>query len=380
MATGPVTSRQLYANPGGVAFRRGELSRLDAYLATKDANTSVLPITALEDVLLTPEGVTQADGYRYTAMGFAQIAQEVATGLSMLLSDVSGAVRRPDAEPTHYDLPAAISMFNTVLTLRFDLLQRKRIIRDDQEQLIDGIVGSNTRFMENRGFFQQAAASTQLSGIPVEFFAAKSAGRRLTLWFRSQSPVFQVFVDRTPVEFWAGYYFFNGEATGTSLRGTDAIFTPYGCALGPFPKGGRVRHYGTNFLRRAEALFNRLMERELKLDIMQDGAERLLQTSLKLVGDDEERAFQRERLIQVLCRRGIGQYVATDIVDNAMLVGSDRKPQPAHRRVDPTGIFAGRTAFDLYCSLLRRSKNLGLGRRERVEQVAYDLLLGKFKV
>ncbi len=379
MATDVHPDRSLYTRPAVSRYGHEQAARLDARLAELDARTTLRPIAGVEELLLTPDGVTQSGDYRYTWAGFAQVAQELAPGLSKLIPDIAGCYRRPENEPEFFDLLAAINMFNAVLSLRFELLSKKQVILNCSERLIEGVVSSTYKFLENRALYQQASEAIAAAGRDVQFYGAEVVGRRLTLWYRGRRPAFRVSVGKESHDFWIGYYFCNGEASNTSLRGTAAVFSRFGCCLEAFRDGTRINHAGRNFNRRVEQLFNRVAARELKVDSLREGVECLMQASLKISGTADAQAQQEERVVQALCRRGIGQWVAQDIVRNAIYVGKDVTAQPEHRMIAPD-LHASRTTYDLFCAMLRQSRKLGLDRREKVEQVAYELLVRKLKL
>lgn len=381
MAPGTSPTRSLYWRPPVRRFISGQEAALDTYLEQLDNNSSVWPVQGVEDLLLTPDGVTQSGGYRYTWAGFSQIAQELAAGLSTVIPDIAGCDRRPDVDaPELYDLTTAISLFNAVITLRFDWLRTKKIIRNNKHKLIEGLVGPLHKFLDNRSLYHQANEAIKGAPLPVRFQMALLIGRRLSLWYRTEAAVFTI---RTPAphQFWTGYYFSNGEAAGVSLRAAEALYMRYGCALGSF-RDLAVNHRGKNFASRAGLMFDKIMEREPKIAEIHECVERLLHTSLNVVGTRDEREQRQLKLAQLFWRKGVvNQGTARDLVYNALCVGRDVADQNLQAFLDPSAkSFEHRTAYDLYCSLVRRSKELGVSRREKIEQMAYELLLGKLKV
>lgn len=370
--------RSLYVKPPMRRFKPGECSKLDKYLEDLELRTKIVPVSCVADLAMQPDGAT-ASGNRYTAIGFTQLAYELSPGLSTLVPDLAGCKRKPEDELERFDLGAAISVFNSVLTLRFDLLKRQRMVCDGDRKLIDGLLGPKRQYLRNREMLQ--SCNDALAGHRgIEFFAAEIMGRRLTLWYRSRDPVFTISCRGMKHQFYRGYYFCNSESSGTGLRGTDVYFGKYGVALGPFRAGTRMAHVGRTFRKRSEKLFGAVVERELNTKKVGDYLPSLVLTSLNVVGTEEERAQQITKLVHTLTRgRKISKWVAQDVVQNALAMGADEqglspgdllRPQPYEKR----------TAYDLFCALIRRSRGLGLERRENVEHVAYELMLGKLKL
>jgi hypothetical protein len=370
--------RSLYVKPPMRRFKPGESEKLDQYLADLELRTKIRPVSAVADLAMLPDGTT-AKGYRYTSLGFNQLAYELSPGLSTIVPDLAGCKRKPEDELARFDLGAAIGVFNSVLALRFDLLKRQRMVCDGDRKLIDGLLGPKRQYLKNREMLQSANGA--LAGHrDIQFFAAELIGRRLTIWYRSIEPVFTISCRGMKHPFYRGYYFCNSESSGTGLRGTDVYFGKQGCALGPFRSGTRMAHVGRNFGKRSEKLFGAVVERDPNTKKVADYLPGLALTSLNVIGTEEERAQQTTKLVHTLTRgRKISKWVAQDVVQNALTVGADDKELAPGDLLRPQP-FEKRTAYDLFCALIRRSRGLGLERRENVEHVAYELMLGKLKL
>lgn len=378
MAPTAAGERSLYVKPPQRRFKPGEFEKLDDYLDALEKRTYIDDIKSVTDLAMMPDGRTAA-GNRYTAIGFNQLAYELSPGLSTLVPDIAGCHRKPEDEIERFDLGAAISVFNSVLSLRFDLLKRQRIVRDGDRMLIDGLLGPKRQYLRNREMLQSASEAL-LGQRDIQFYAAELVGRRLALWYRSREPVFTISCRGMAHPFYRGYYFCNSEASGTGLRGTDVYFTKHGCAMSPFRNGTRMAHVGRNFGKRAEKLFGNVVDREPNTKKVQAYLPGLVTTSLNIIGTEEEREQLQMKLVHTLSRgRKISKWVAQDVVQNALHVGADDQPLSGVDllRAQP---FEKRTAYDLFCALIRRSRVLNLERRENVEHVAYELMLGKLKL
>lgn len=372
------TERALYANAKSAQFPATDLPRLAARLTRLDEHTLVRSITRVEDLDLLPNGLTR-DGYRYTAIGFLQVAYELSPGLSTLVPDIAGCSRRPEQEAEQFDLGAAIGIFNTTLSLRFNQLRGHRLVCDTRKKQIEGLVGPKRQYLKNSEMLQ--AIDDAIHGVRgVSFHGAEIIGRRLTLWYRKAEPVLQLKCRDQTHPIWTGFYFCNSEAAGTGLRGTDILFNRHGCCLGPFRAGTRMAHVGKTFRKRAERLFGKVIDREPNAERIRKGLRELVNTPLQVIGDPEARDQHKLRLTHMLARsKKVSAWLAKDVVENALMVGADNEALGPMQLVHPQP-YANRSAYDLFCALIRRSRNLNLERREGLEQAAYELMLGRIKL
>jgi hypothetical protein len=371
------TAGGLYTEPVVRFFQHHEADAFDKALHAVDRATSVVNVSDINELLLSPTGQTLVGNRRYTAEGFMHIARTLSSGLWTLLVDISGGRRRPLVDPDSYDAVAAINIFNATLRLRFSQLDGKRLILTPQR--IEGL-GPSYCYMDNRTLFQAAQETIELSPVPTLFLGASLIGRRMNIWYRSREPMFSVPVGGKRRHFWTGYYIANGEVTGVSLRGAEAIYNSFGNCLGSLTEQGqRVIHAGTTFTQRVERMLSRLISREPDVERLRERFVQLAATSLNLVGSEEVRQQREARILQILGRRSLPRSIAGDVLSNAICVGSDTTLRPSHVMLTAETA-AARTAYDLFCGLVRVGKKVGLDRREKLEQIAYELLLGKLKL
>ena len=85
-----------------------------------------------------------------------------------------------------------------------------------------------------------------------------------------------------------------------------------------------------------------------------------------------ERAY-----LAALSQLGVEQSISGEAVDSALQLGANA---PDRIIADMQPLVASRTLFDLFGSLLRVSRRLSLSRREKVEQAAYEVLVGRLPV
>jgi len=342
--------------------------------------SSVEPITGTEDLLLDVSGKTRR-GYRYTRAGFLQLTQFLAKGLSNLLADVAGMVHRKDARDRMADAGLAVRTFGEMVKLRYPAISAYRLLVSHQDKLIEGLVGARQQFLNNSELFQMAEQGVMQYRPEVCLHTAAIIGRRMALWYRAKTPIFSVSVDKEVWPFYHGYYFCNGEATGTSVRGTLALFCKHGLCLAPYKVyGDRVMHAGRDFTVRLGALFNKVLTHDFSVAAFRSGIQALDCTLLGFADKDEkERRAQERRLAHGLTQLGVQKNLAAHAVEMALYVGraEGAVPSPVHM-IDR--MFNTRMQLDLLVALMRTARRLDLERREKVEQAAFALLTGKFTV
>lgn len=371
------TQGSLYCRQGIESFQQGEVRELERYLERVERSTTVSPISDPEELMIGSDGATRRGGYRYTAISFRKIAQQLASGLSTLLPDMAGETLKRNVDEEMTDPHGAREIFNNLARLRFPLLRPYRLLRNEEAKTIDGVVGQKHRSLENLTMLESAASAVQSLASDVEFYAAAVVGRKMVLWYRATSPLFVREINGKPWRFRHGYYFRNSEVTGTSVRGGLTIYTRHGTCLSPFTKNSRVSHIGRDFNQRLSKMFQHILGADVSAEKFRDGVDRLLDTPLGYAElDEKERKRFKARFVRALGDLGLPQQWAKEIFNKTLSVGSvdlaDLRPTMMRSR-----LYASRTFFDVFCPLVRMARDLPITRREAVEQVAYKVLTGK---
>ncbi len=386
MAT--VTARRpgrfrLYCKPALYHFKKARQDELEERLHRNDRVTSIRSLTAPQELQLDEYGRTFQGGYEYTSASFQQLCRILSAGASAFLRDIAG-------ENPHYDDRESLSsgqfarrLFNEVVDLRFPLLTAYRVIRDEESKLIDGVIGSKHFTLQNSALYDQVQNAVVAGGKPVTFYSGVLLGRKMLLWYRSRRPFLIQQVGNSDVwQFYSGYFFCNGEARGTSARGTMALFCKRGICLGSYQKyGGRVPHIGRDFNRRLDKMFGKIFSKEVPVDQFRDGLAGMLAESLGCSGlNAKELGARIKTLVRAMAALNVPQRIAGQVVEDALYVGHE-STQPeasvplAYRR---DRLFASRTAFDLFACLIRSAGRMNLTRREVLEQAAWQMLAGDF--
>jgi hypothetical protein len=353
---------------------------LSRTLRDLDQATSVNPVHSEQEFQLDDNALAGGE-YHFTSYAFSQTAQIIAPGLSKLLPDIAGSIVLPDDRQDLVDGRMTIDLWNKLVDLRFPLFRRHRVIRNEETKTIEGLIGHKHQYLENMSLYRYVSETLQNDQPNVAMYAAQLIGRRFAVWYRSEQPMFELPMGDSRWPFYYGYYFTNGEATGVSVRGTLAIFTPKGICLGPYkPFGGRVTHTGKDFFQRLGQMFTTVIDADLPTDIIRAGAEALTTQSLGFTEEMHrtQRKAQVKKLITSLSHVGVPFNLAKEIVEEGLAVGSsDARSTPLQ---NIGRVYAGRTLLDLFVPLMQLARKIDLSRREKIEQAAFAMLVGHFLV
>lgn len=356
------------------------ITQLRDHLRNLDEVTSLRTVNDPTEIQLSQDGSTKRDQYRFTIAAFRQAAQIMGPGLSKFMPDLAGMIGAVDETRAQLiDGPLAIRLWNSLVDLRFALFERYRIIRNDRERTIEGFVSHKHQYLENVWLYSEAVEVLAGQDQHVEPYAASLNGRRFSLWFRQRTPTITVDVDGQPWPFYGGCYFTNGEATGTSVRGTIAVFTPRGVCLGAYRKfGRRVTHVGRDFMQRIGEMFAAVVHSEIPWQKLQDGASQMSSRSLGYVlnWSDDQRKERSKKIINALGLLGVQRNLAVEAVDLALTIGRYHG-MDAMDWAQANQLYAGRTVLDLFVPLLGIARGLDTSRREKIEQAAFDVMMGR---
>lgn len=369
----------LYTRPKIRRYMANQALELSTYLQTLDERTSVRPMHNADEVQLDQTGSTLSDGFKFTSAAFRQAAQIIGPGFSKLMPDIAGMLTTDDDRCRLVDGPLAIRIWNELVDLRFALFERYRIIRNDYSRTIEGFVGHKHQYLENLWLYREVSDTLAAQQPDVSMYAAILVGRRFSVWFRNRTPMFTTVVDGQNWPYYSGYYFTNGEATGMSVRGTLAVFTPKGACLGPYRRfGGRVAHTGREFASRLGEMFGSVLQADIPVDKLLQGANDLLTKSLGYDpnGTKEQRKERSKRITHSLGLLGVQKNLAAEVVEQALVVGRYQGVETqAWSQVHQ--LYASRTLLDLLVPLLHTARKIDIVRREKIEQAAFDVLIGR---
>ena len=169
---------RLYTQPTLRRFGTQQYAEFMDFLESPENNCVVQTISTPDDLLLDADGQTKA-GFRYSWSGFKSIATLLCDGLITTLLDMTG-IRQSKQQKGLCDFPAAVSLFNTLVRLRFERFHSSQMISSIGTKTIDGIVGQSYQFLSNRRYVELL----QAQDMPAKFLAAEIVGRKMSLWLR----------------------------------------------------------------------------------------------------------------------------------------------------------------------------------------------------
>lgn len=360
---------RLYTQPITRRFGTDQYAQFIEYLESPQHNCIVRAIGSPEELLLNADGYT-ADGFRYGWAGFKSLTKLLCDGLHAALLDLTG-IRQTRGQRGLCDFPAAVSLFNTLVRLRFERLQSSQMVCSLGDKTIDGIVGQSYQFLTNRRYVELM----ECQEMSAKFLAAQLVGRRLLIWYREPEPSFEVVSRKHNYPQWRGLFGSNSEGANTSVRLTNAVYSQQGTSLADYDGDGRRQiHAGSDFDKRVGDMFRHVVQHV-------PSAEDYLQLTTKCdeLLEIPTNQRQQERRIDHLTarvrRRGIPRSIAREIVMLGLTQGADTMID-VQTGPDTNYRFPTRTRYDLACGAMRCGIRIGPARREAVEQIAYAILTG----
>lgn len=371
----------------GRRFGPDEEAALIRFLEEVETATITYPIEDPRQVVLDHACRTVDGQDQFTWLAIRQVCKVLAAGLGTYVGDLAGFRRAPSAEDQefHSDEDAA-AVFNMAVRRRFRRdLMGFQIIRNTATATIDAVVGHGYRRLPNRDFMERVKEALAYVEEPLQFHEALVVGRRVTVRYRFAESLFEG--DDRALSVHGGFSFANSEVGDGAVRGTPLLwFDPSGVALMPYNAGSRVAHTGKDFPRRMQRLLDRTLERwrgsPLFRGISQRIAE-LAEENLGFGGLDEEADDGRFReLVSQLRHKQLTQSTARRVLRRAVFAGGREEAPIDLMRSERRRTWGGRTALDVLVGLLRESEAtlLNVTARERLEQLAYQMLAGRFRL
>lgn len=346
---------------------------LQDQLEVMAATVQLKPLNRPEDVLLAFDGTI--DGYRLTTTALRQVCRRLSRGLAQLVFDVAGLYgTRSLVEPR-----LAIHAINALIKLRFrDTLAGCQLICNRLDMTIDGIVGARYRFIHNRDLVMRCHDHLVQVG-QVVFHEATLYGRKLVVRYRQPEPAF---VLNGPVtdRFFCGYHFANSEVGDTALK-CAVILLRAGtntAAMAAYAQSSRLPHVQGKAFERKFTSF--LAKVQLRIDPARELLPKLEQLQTLLLGiqePGEQFIQQRKAIVRMLMARGLSQDAAKQACRLAIIRGS--YPEPAVAENDEKALFdryRSRSYFDLFNAVGALAKGEVPEYQEKLERVAYKLLIG----
>lgn len=343
------------------------------------------PVRSEEEVLLDDDARTVTGGYRYSLPAFFQVCAAICPGLYRFVVELAGDHRRHDQLRSDYSFDAAREIFNDTVRRRFrSRLIGHQFLRNTKQQTVDGVVGASYRWIPNRTLCELSAESmSRIEGHP-QFLEGRLNGRWMLMRYYKQSKLFEIDGDYGRDRFIRGYHISNNEIGVAAIRAGSLIVRERGRTSAMIPATfGKVKHLGNALHERIRHLMVNLEAQRLDdADYYQTQMEKLVGTSLGFGQGDRRQAVdpQRDEIVSILTRRKLTtRGAANRVVSDAIYKGSYEADEV---RVDhlSQGQARRRNGFDLYNAIGRFAKKSSISVRERAEQIAHSLLVGRIAI
>ena len=368
--------RSVFAPVASLSFNAAQFDDCRNFLAQRSAQTEAVPIVDEQQLLLSADGRVTETGYRFNAIGFAAVANALVNGLNSVFNELAGETRyRFAASAVNGDLAAAISIYNMVLRSRFELLRERTLLLNHKDKTIEGFLGLDHKLLDNSVFLNLVADEMSVKQPTAEFYRAEIIGRELRAYYADMK------TKRTDIYFLdprhtfaGGWYFSNREDTGLAIRASLCLLTKFGAALASGKKRAHVRHTGADLMGRAALLIGKTVAQNLDMDIIARGVHKLVHTSLGFSPNKTTLDAAMLHWANYLGRFRITKDDAKQICKNAATVGCDlemRDPLDAYAKET----ISSRNLYDLFCSMLRYSRNQYHTTRDLLQTAAMDVLL-----
>lgn len=364
--------RSIFAPVTALAFKSNQREDLQKFLERRSENTEVVPISDVNQLLMSADGRLAESGYRFNYLGFQSLANGISPGLCSVFCELSREnfqVSHQDVEP---DLQSAISVYNTAVRSRIAALRERSILVDHRERVVEGFMGLSHRMIDNSVFLDMVQSEAEARP-PAEFHRAELVGRELTLYYIDPDTMRKDIYSDPGHSLVGGWLFSNREDRGKAIQAVLCLLTRFGAAREKAKENSRLQHTGSDLAGRTAIMVGNTFERELPMTAVLAQLANLQTQSLGFTDDAKKLEQAYQPWIERLCRAGVLRVDAKLILRNAALVGSDLAPRDA---VDAftNSVLTRRTGYDLLCAILRFARNEPSGNRERLQSLAMEML------
>jgi hypothetical protein len=253
-------------------------------------------------------------------------------------------------------------------------LCERSLLVNHKEQAIEGFLGLDHRLLENSTFLNIVTNELFDKQPNAEFSRAELVGRALRLYFINPATRrTDIYADPRHT-FAAGWCFSNREDVGNAIHAATCIYTRFGIAVEPPHAATRLAHMGADLSGRTAILISRAAEKEIDMNLVAKQIHRLAHVQLGLSDDKITNDAANASWTTNLMKFKIAKEEAKRVLKNAAMVGSDLAPR------DPLDAYSketlsARSGYDLFCSILRCSKNQYHGVRDVLQTTAMKLLI-----
>ena len=368
-------SRSVFAPVAALSFNAKQYDECRDFLAARSAQTESIPIVDEAQLAMAADGRVAENNYRFHAIGFAAVSNALSSGLNSVFNELAGETRgKYSVSVDNGDLATAASVYNAVLRSRFEFLRERTLLVNHREKTIEGFLGLEHRLIDNTVFFNMVADEIQAKQPAAEFYRAEVLGREFRVYYiDTKTKRNDIYVDPRHI-FAGGWYFSNREDSGFAMRAALCVMTKFGPAVENRYRGMNVRHTGADLLGRAAVMISKSIEREIDMSVIAKNVNRLMSTSLNFSDSKAALDAATENWIEYLGRFKIARDDARQVCKNAAMVGADldpRNPIDVYTRE----VMGSRSLYDMFCSILRYSRNQYHTTRDALQSAAMQLLI-----
>lgn len=366
--------RSIFAPVLALSFSARQARECFDFVAKRNENLEVVPISDASQLLLQADGRVAETGYRFNDISFAAVCHAISGGLHRLFGEVSGEAPSKLAYADLWNIPAAVSIYNAALRVRFEVLRERSLLLDHSARVIDGFIGLNHRFLDNAQFFTIVREQVAEKKPVARFQRAELVGRELRLYYVDPSSKRNDVHTSSEHTFAGGWYFCNREDSGNSIRAIPCLYTRFGQVLLPDNKKYRLVHAGADLVGKTENMVGRALQYSFDMDALRARIKYL--NAQKLGFTDNKADFDRvvKKWATQLSHRGVHRLVSESIARNAGIVGADltaKSPLVAFSHE----VLTKRSLYDLVCAACRYARNQPTLERERLQAVAAEFLV-----
>ncbi len=369
--------RSVFAPVVALSFNSNQRDDCKQFLAQRNADTECIPVVDEAQLFMAADGRIAETGYRFNAIGFSAVSNALISGLNPVFNELTGESRHSfKTSLSTGDLAIAVSVYNVLLKARFENLRERTLLVNHREKTIEGFLGLEHRMLDNSVFFNLAAEELESSQPDSSFYRGELIGRELRLYFIDTKSRRNNLYHDPRHTFAGGWYFSNREDAGLALRASLCVMTKFGAAIEPKHRGSSVRHTGADLMGRAAIMIGKLAEKTIDMDAIAHNVSRITTTKLNIPEGAKARDAAIDKWVESLGRFKISREDARHICKNAISAGADldpRNPMDLYSRE----VLDSRTVYDLFCSMLRYSRNQYHTTRDLLQSAAMEILLPK---
>jgi hypothetical protein len=366
--------RSIFVPVTALSFAQSQEQDCVDLIARRSANTELVPLSDVEQLTLTAAGKLVENGYRFNILGFMAVCDAIVPGLHRVFSELSGESPSKLLDVDAYNLPAAVSIYNEALRVRFESMRERSLLVDHSSRIVDGFLGLNHKLLDNAVFLEVIQNARAARSDETNFYRAELVGRELRVYILDPATRRTDIHPNSEHVFASGWYFCNREDSGNSVRAIPCLYTRFGVAIRLEKSKNRLAHVGTDLTGRAERLVSRIFSQAIDMEVVARRVAML--TAFKLGFTDKKPEFDAvvKKWTTYLVSFGLSKDIAKTIVRNAAVVGADTEPR------NPLDIFTDkvlveRSGYDLVCSVLKHARNQPTHVRENIQTVGLSLLL-----